>query len=254
MKGVGQGQGQGRQAGTGSLPSCLPVGVGHHGASLRATLTLCALVSPIASSADTRPDTFLARVSALASMQTLNAELLAGRSATRVLEGWCARHRMAEDTQGSTPRLRAERVDGPDKPIEAAQRQRLAIGPDERVGYRHVRLTCGTRVLSEADNWYVPARLTPAMNKLLEATDTSFGTVVAPLGVMRETFEVRIIWQPLPPDWDMTPPPLDHPAQPLAVPPFLFEHRAVLFDASHKPFSLVNEHYARDVLDFGTGR
>ena len=35
------------------------------------------------------------------------------------------------------------------------------IGPDEPVAYRHVRLRCGDHVLSEADNWYVPSRLTP---------------------------------------------------------------------------------------------
>lgn len=41
-------------------------------------------------------------------------------------------------------------------------------------------------MLSVAWNWYVPARLTPAMNETLRATDTPFGKVVAPLRFRRE--------------------------------------------------------------------
>ncbi len=196
-----------------------------------------------------RPDTFLARVSALASMETLNADLLAGRSATRTLEAWCADHAMAAD-----PRLRAERVPGPDKPLDAGQRARLAIGPEEPVRYRHVRLACGTHVLSDADNWYVPSRLTPAMNATLDTTDTSFGTVVAPLDVTRQTFAARTLWPVLPTGWDMGAPVADHPERALDVPPVLFEHRAVLFDAHHRPFSEVHEHYTNEILAFTPAR
>jgi hypothetical protein len=38
-----------------------------------------------------------------------------------------------------------------------------------------VHLKCGERVLSEADNWYVPARLTKEMNQSLENSDIAFG-------------------------------------------------------------------------------
>ncbi len=41
-------------------------------------------------------------------------------------------------------------------------------------------------MLSVAHNWYVPARLTPEMNRTLETSDTPFGKVVAPLGFRRE--------------------------------------------------------------------
>lgn len=56
----------------------------------------------------------------------------------------------------------------------------------QQTGYRHVRLSCGEQVLSEAHNWYVPARLTPQMNDLLARTDTPFGQVAAPMGFRRE--------------------------------------------------------------------
>jgi chorismate-pyruvate lyase len=116
----------------------------------------------------------------------LRERILASDSATLALESWCAEHRLAAD-----PHLVAQRLPGPDKPLTAAQRARLAIGPDEPVRYRRVRLVCGDHVMSEADNWYVPARLTPEMNAVLDGTHTPFGRVVRPLAPVRRTVEVR---------------------------------------------------------------
>ena len=196
-----------------------------------------------------RPDTFLARVEALALMETLSAEILASRSATRALETWCAGHAMAEQ-----PKIRAELVPGAPVPVSDAQRMRLAVTAEETISYRHVRLLCGDHVLSEADNWYVPSRLTAQMNHLLETTDTPFGKAVAALAPTRETFAVTMIWQVLPTGWDMRPPPPDMPGAMLEVPQILFEHHAILFDTQHRPFSEVAEHYTRDVLSFGPRR
>src|SRR4051812_18291186 len=143
------------------------------------------------------PDTLLGRVEALAVMQTLNATLLGSRSATLALERWCADHALAPE-----PKIVAERVRGIDKPVTPEQRQRLQVGPDDEVRYRRVRLSCGTHVLSEADNWYVPSRLTPEMNRLLETTDTPFGRTVQPLQPFRRTFAVDVLWSPLPDGWE----------------------------------------------------
>ncbi len=46
---------------------------------------------------------------------------------------------------------------------------------------------CGGHVLSEADNWYVPARLTPQMNRALDTSDTPFGAAVKALDFHRAT-------------------------------------------------------------------
>jgi chorismate-pyruvate lyase len=62
----------------------------------------------------------------------------------------------------------------------------LQVQPAEPVRYRQVQLACGRQILSHAHNWYVPARLTPAMNQALDATATPFGTVIAPLGFTRQ--------------------------------------------------------------------
>ena len=205
---------------------------------------LLALTLGTAPAAAAPPDTFLARVETLASIETLNAEILASPSATRALEHWCAVHAMAAD-----PRVHAELVHDTEKPLDAAGRERLGVGPDERVSYRHVRLTCGGHVLSEADNWYVPSRLTPEMNRALETTDTPFGKAVAALRFTRETYAVDNVWSPLPDDWQIRPPAPDRP-EPLAVPAILFTHHAILYDAAHRPFSEVAEHYMREALAF----
>jgi chorismate-pyruvate lyase len=166
------------------------------------------------------PDTFPAHVEALALMQMLNAELLASRSATATLEAWCGVRRLA-----APARIVADRVPRTSAPT-ADQLRRLEVTTPDEVKYRHVRLRCGTRVLAEADNWYVPARLTPDMNRTLETTDAPFGRVVAPLEPYRRTFAVTL----------------------LLSADALFAHRAILYTRDHRPFSEVAEIYQRAVL------
>ena len=125
-------------------------------------------------------------VDAYAELQALEAQLLASRSATQTLEAWCRDHRLAD-----TPRIVSRRVDADTRPPTAEQRRRLEVAADEPVRYRRVDLMCGARVLSVADNWYVPSRLTTEMNRLLDTTDTPFGKAVAPLEPSRETFVIK---------------------------------------------------------------
>lgn len=196
------------------------------------------------------PDTYVARLQALALVETLNAEVLASRSATVTLEGWCRGHQLAKD-----PTIVAELVRGVVKVPTAEQIQRLQVTSESEVKYRRVLLRCGNRVLSEADNWYVPDRLTPGMNRLLDTTSTPFGKVVQPLEPYRQTFAVRLLWSPLPDGWERGPiAAATGPAGVLAIPDALFEHRAVLYTRAHKPFSEVDEVYQRQLLAFPAPR
>src|ERR1700688_4405681 len=136
---------------------------------------------------------FVARVEALALLQTLNANLLSHDSATLTLEHWCYVHRLA-----SPARIVAVRVPDSQKPVSPEQRRELGVTPAEPIRYRRVRLLCGTVVLSEADNWYVPGRLTAEMNKLLDSTDVPFGRVVQALHFQRQTLSATQLWFPLP--------------------------------------------------------
>jgi hypothetical protein len=181
------------------------------------------------------------RLFAFVQLQGLNAELLSHDSATATLERWCLMHRLA-----SPARIDAERDLGPELAPTAAQRRELAVSDSELVRHRHVRLKCGTRIVSEADNWYVPARLTPAMNHELTTTNTPFGKVVKPLKFLRHTLEARLLWSPLPENWAID----GIPAGPslLDVPARVLQHRALLLLPDGTPFSEVVETYTRELL------
>ncbi len=188
---------------------------------------------------------FLGRVEALAVLQTLNADLLSHDSATLTLQRWCDVHHLA-----SPPTIVASRVPGVDKPPTPEQRGELGVAANEVVRYRRVRLMCGPLVLSEADNWYVPARLTPEMNRLLESTDSPFGLVVQSLHFQRHTLSSTLLWLPLPAGWEMKAPGARLTGADQPMPSRLLEHRAVLTLPDGTPFSEVVETYTDKVLAF----
>jgi hypothetical protein len=186
------------------------------------------------------------RTQALALLETLNADLLSHPSATLTLERWCGDHGLAPDAK-----IVAHRVKGDDKPLPEDARATLGIGADEPVRYRRVQLACGALVLSEADNWYVPARLTPEMNRILDSTDQPFGKVVQALHFRRQTISAELLWSPLPKGWEMDAALPAAGKGPLAIPHEVLRHRAVLYNEANQPFSLVVETYTADVLAFG---
>ena len=191
------------------------------------------------------PDSYVGRLEALALIESLNADLLAHDSATLTLERWCADHRLADPA-----RIVAARVSDAAKPASAEVRAALDVKPDEPLGYRRVRLRCGDHVLSEADNWYVPARLTPEMNHVLETTDTPFGKAVAALHFRRHTLSADLLWRPLPKGWEIGATPAAREAGMLTIPDHVLEHRAVLSTPDGQPFSEVVETYTGEVLAF----
>lgn len=127
----------------------------------------------------------------------LNSRVLASRSATTTLESWCHEHGLAAPAT-----VVATRTSGQHKPPTPQQRAELKVSADEPVRYRQVRLSCGQRTLSQAENWYVPGRLSEAMNAELDTTDTPFGKVVAPLRPTRTTLEMTLLWSVLPTGWE----------------------------------------------------
>jgi chorismate-pyruvate lyase len=191
-------------------------------------------------------DTPTARLEALALLQTLDADLLSHDSATLTLEQWCGAHQMA-----SPPHVVADRMPDVDKPPTALQRQDLDVTATEPIRYRRVQLRCGNHVLSVAENWYVPGRLTPDMNRLLETTDVGFGRVVRPLHFWRHTLETKLLWSPLPAGWESA-----NRRMPARLVPWpdpqseVLQHRAVLVLPDGRPISEVVETYTAEVLAF----
>jgi chorismate-pyruvate lyase len=151
----------------------------------------------------------------------LRATLLGSTSATQVLTQYCAELRLA-----APPVIRAVR-DSTALPAPAEVRAALGAKVDETIRYRRVRLTCGDHILSNADNWYLPSRLTPEMNRQLDETETPFGTVVRPLDFHRQTLE----------------------ASEVKSPEAILRIRAVLLTKENVPFSLVVENYSPELVE-----
>ena len=209
-------------------------------AALLALFVLAGLSGPAQPVASFWTDTYVGRLQALALLQTLNAELLASRSATLTLERWCRDHRLA-----AQPLVVARLIAGDAKAPTAEQMGRLQVAAAHEVKYRRVELRCGDVLLSVADNWYVPGRLTAAMNRALETTDEPFGKAVRELEPTRQTIGMTLLWAPLPEGWEM-----GVAGDGAAMPEALLEHRAVLFTRERKPFSEVREVYQRGLFRF----
>jgi hypothetical protein len=143
---------------------------------------------------------------------------MAAPSATQFLTDKCASLKLA-----SPAVIHAVRDKNADSKAGPAIRKLLDVGSNTRLGYRRVKLTCGSHVLSEADNWYVPDRLTPDMNHALDTTDVPFGAVVRPLNFHRQTIKMEA---------------LSDPGHDLRV-------TALLVSGQGKPFSVVIENYSR---------
>lgn len=159
-------------------------------------------------------------------VERLNADLLAARTATSVLEARCAALGLVDP-----PRVHAQVKRGRVVASTSPARTRLKVGKDEMLGYRRVRLMCGSHVLSEAINWYVASRLTPEMNAALDHSDVPFGRVILPLAPRRETYST---WK----------------VRPGRVPPggVVVRHRAIVLDGEGRPLADVVEHYQKVLL------
>lgn len=193
-------------------------------------------------------DSSVSRLKALALIETLNAQILASRSATLSLESWCQAHGLA-----APAKVIARRQSGAEQAPSEQQRQELQVDAQEPVRFRRVELVCGDVLLSVADNWYVPSRLTPEMNALLEETQTPFGKVVLPMAPHRETLSDALLWTALPPDWELNQSTARNArkrGRTLDLPATLFEIRAVLYTPDHRAIAEVVEDYQRGVLGF----
>lgn len=186
--------------------------------------TLIAAASPTAARAARSGQ---AAESAQMTVERLKAALLSHDSATAVLEAWCAERGMADPARVSARLIRRA-----DETPPADVARELTARPGERIRYRRVELVCGGRVLSRADNWYLPERLTPEMNRLLDETDTPFGKAVKAIGFRRRTLTEVLF------------------PEARAV----LRTRAVLSTPDGAPFSEVVETYSEEILATGPAR
>ena len=92
------------------------------------------------------PDTPIARIEALALVETLNADLLSHDSATLTLDRWCADHRLAEPARGQQRRgarfghvVRGQHLMARAPPLAGGQDERAADSETQGVQAGHRR-------------------------------------------------------------------------------------------------------------------
>ncbi|KAA8383444.1 hypothetical protein FKW31_14865 [Acetobacter sp. DmW_136] len=180
-------------------------------------------------------------------IEKLENRLLANPSATRVLEQWISTYNLAPDNN-----LHAHRQTEGTAPCPPFLLQTLLGACDtqtEDVHYRKVQLTAHGKVFSEAENWYIPARLSPEMATQLDTTDKPFGLVVAALNFSRQLIKREGLWFPLPDQWEQHGISVGS-GKPIGLPPYLFRHMAVLRTQTGQAFCVVIETYTAEALGF----
>lgn len=144
-------------------------------------------------------------------------------SATQVLQTWCEEFGIGD---GPVVAHCIDRLAALGEGESGLAEEWLRASKGE-IAYRRVRLMRGGVCLSDAENWFLPARLTPPMIADLGKTDIPFGVVVSALRPTRQTILSRIL---ISPDEER-------------LPGIVLEHRALLRDGEGQPLSFVQEHY-----------
>ena len=111
---------------------------------------------------------------------SLHRKLLASASATAVL-----REVFGEPVE-------IARVAGAPVAASLSQCAALGVADASEIVHRRVVLMAAGRAVSDADLWYVPARLWPGMAAALLSSTVPFGTVVAPMQPGRESIAARV--------------------------------------------------------------
>jgi hypothetical protein len=104
--------------------------------------------------------------------------------------------------------------------------------------------------LSEADNWYVPSRLTAQMNEALNTSDVAFGRAIQALQFRRRTLSATLLWAPLPEGWETTGAAAAVHAGKLSIPAYVLQHTAMLTLPDGTPISALTETYTSEVFSF----
>jgi len=156
--------------------------------------------------------------------------LLESHSASAVLADWIL------GADEAAHRLAARKLQSQECPATADQRARLAVTEPKALHHRRVCLVAAGRVLSVADNWYVPARLSSDMLARFIHGVTPFGAAIVELGPRRKTLSVERIAH------------LEELVEGERPPAWLLKVRALVIDRHDRPLCEVSETYSRNIL------
>lgn len=133
-------------------------------------------------------------------------------------------------SRGWDPQIVATKLEADNRPAPAAIAKLLQVADGAVIGYRKVALGSGERVLSLAENWFVPGRLAAGVNASLDAGREPFGRLIARLDPSRRVLSSERMWA------SATTP----------VPGEVFQMSAVVMgavDAGRAPLAIVREAY-----------
>jgi len=164
-------------------------------------------------------------------LERFNALLCACNSATAMLTQW-----MRSPGEDSVTEIVAIERTGRTAAADAEQIGRLHVKRRDEIRYRRVWLVYKGRIVSDAENWYVPARLPLAMQDQLEQSVMPFGTIIAPSTPTRETLSNERLWHRKADEAFVR------------LPVHIIRHCALVRDADGLPISEVRETYTRNIL------
>ena len=208
-----------------------------------------AIATPTASNGQkpgTWPTDIVARLEAAALLQTLNVELLTNDNTERTLGAWCVSHRLS-----TRPTIATERVSDAEEIPTEVQRKMLAASTKDSVRHIKVRVLCGSVVLLEADNWYLPARISPQWNASIERTEWPLEAAVQTGHFRRRILSASLLWPPLPELKELASGEAQGRAQSGAVQPLparVLAHHLLVLLPDGAPFGEVEENYTGGVL------
>lgn len=160
------------------------------------------------------------------SAATFREHLFRAPSASEALESWCRRHWHLQ-----------ARLEARTRPLAAppAPDAGSPLAGQDPPHYRRADLLYGGQVVSEAEMWYLPGALSPAMRQELRQARTPFGRAVEALGARRALLR----------EGPVTPPPERGFSPPDA---FFLQLHLVLRTPEGRVFAEVREHYRRALL------
>jgi hypothetical protein len=173
-------------------------------------------------------------------IQDLGTRLTSGATATETLLAWCEEHGLSQGPITAEVRQRFSPTVVPDNVLTT-----LEPAPGTTIHYRQVQLMRGTLHLATAENWFVPQRLTAAMNDRLQTKHVPFGTVIAPLNPFRRTLAVRSA--PFTSGSPITPARLEGSSRD-PHPEIILEHTAVILGSSGAALAFVREWFRSDLV------
>lgn len=157
----------------------------------------------------------------------LNQHLINSKNAPATLDYWCHSY------LGSPTALTVNSVSEPTPPVPQAVRQQLHIKATTQPQYLKLQYQCDNKVVAVFEHWYLPSMLPKDVETQMRDHPISFGRELRKLGYYRQSLSNHPLW----PDSGSG-----------SLPAIVLQQQSLLYRNDKTPFSVVSEHYSRQLL------